>query len=112
MGRVLIAYVVMLLPAVFWGWYLHAERRQFEPRDLAVGDYVVHVEHGIGQYLGLKEIAQGEGRQCLPQRRGPHPVGAGALGVGGADALVHLRQNLRDARLVPVSVQRQPGPRL
>jgi transcription-repair coupling factor (superfamily II helicase) len=29
-------------------------------RDLAVGDYVVHVEHGIGQYLGLKEIAQGD----------------------------------------------------
>jgi len=27
-------------------------------RDLAVGDYVVHVEHGIGQYLGLKEIEQ------------------------------------------------------
>ena len=27
-------------------------------RDLAVGDYVVHVEHGIGQYQGLKEIAQ------------------------------------------------------
>jgi transcription-repair coupling factor (superfamily II helicase) len=30
-------------------------------RDLAVGDYVVHVEHGIGQYHGLKEIAQGDG---------------------------------------------------
>ena len=30
-------------------------------RDLAVGDYVVHVEHGIGQYLGLREIAQGDG---------------------------------------------------
>ncbi|MGH9649448.1 MAG: transcription-repair coupling factor, partial [Terriglobales bacterium] len=29
-------------------------------RDLAVGDYVVHVEHGIGQYLGLKEIAHGD----------------------------------------------------
>ncbi len=27
-------------------------------RDLAVGDYVVHVEHGIAQYQGLKEIAQ------------------------------------------------------
>ena len=27
-------------------------------RDLAVGDYVVHVEHGIARYLGLKEIAQ------------------------------------------------------
>ncbi|HYY70048.1 MAG TPA: CarD family transcriptional regulator, partial [Terriglobales bacterium] len=29
-------------------------------RDLQVGDYVVHVEHGIGQYHGLKEITQGE----------------------------------------------------
>jgi len=29
-------------------------------RDLQVGDYVVHVEHGIGQYQGLKEITQGE----------------------------------------------------
>lgn len=30
-------------------------------RDLAVGDYVVHVEHGIGQYVGLKEIGQDGG---------------------------------------------------
>ena len=29
-------------------------------RDLAIGDYVVHVEHGIAQYQGLKEIQQGE----------------------------------------------------
>ena len=27
-------------------------------RDLSVGDYVVHVEHGIARYLGLKEIVQ------------------------------------------------------
>lgn len=27
-------------------------------RDLAVGDYVVHVENGIGRYTGLKEIEQ------------------------------------------------------
>ncbi len=27
-------------------------------RDLAVGDYVVHVEHGIAQYQGLREIEQ------------------------------------------------------
>jgi transcription-repair coupling factor (superfamily II helicase) len=27
-------------------------------RDLSVGDYVVHVEHGIAQYMGLKEIEQ------------------------------------------------------
>ena len=30
-------------------------------RDLAVGDYVVHIEHGIGQYQGLREIAQADG---------------------------------------------------
>jgi transcription-repair coupling factor (superfamily II helicase) len=29
-------------------------------RDLAVGDYVVHVEHGIAEYRGLKEITQGD----------------------------------------------------
>ncbi|HYL91802.1 MAG TPA: CarD family transcriptional regulator, partial [Alphaproteobacteria bacterium] len=29
-------------------------------RDLALGDYVVHVEHGIGMYQGLKEIQQGD----------------------------------------------------
>jgi transcription-repair coupling factor (superfamily II helicase) len=29
-------------------------------RDLQIGDYVVHVEHGIGQYQGLKEITQGD----------------------------------------------------
>lgn len=33
-------------------------------RDLAVGDYVVHVEHGIGQYLGLREIEQGDGAKA------------------------------------------------
>ena len=27
-------------------------------RDLGLGDYVVHVEHGIAQYQGLREIAQ------------------------------------------------------
>ena len=30
-------------------------------RDLQVGDYVGHVEHGIGQYQGLKEINHGDG---------------------------------------------------
>jgi transcription-repair coupling factor (superfamily II helicase) len=28
--------------------------------DLKAGDYVVHAEHGVAQYLGLREIAQGE----------------------------------------------------
>jgi transcription-repair coupling factor (superfamily II helicase) len=28
--------------------------------DLKTGDYVVHVEHGVGQFLGVREIAQGD----------------------------------------------------
>jgi transcription-repair coupling factor (superfamily II helicase) len=28
--------------------------------DLKAGDYVVHVEHGVGQFLGVREIAQGD----------------------------------------------------
>ncbi|HTA45121.1 MAG TPA: transcription-repair coupling factor [Bryobacteraceae bacterium] len=28
--------------------------------DLKAGDYVVHLEHGVGQFLGIREIAQGE----------------------------------------------------
>jgi transcription-repair coupling factor (superfamily II helicase) len=27
-------------------------------RDLTIGDYVVHVDHGIARYLGLKEVSQ------------------------------------------------------
>ncbi len=30
--------------------------------DLKPGDYVVHAEHGVAQYLGLREIAQGESK--------------------------------------------------
>lgn len=30
--------------------------------DLKVGDYVVHVEHGVGQFLGVREIAQGDAK--------------------------------------------------
>ncbi len=29
-------------------------------RDLQIGDYVVHIEHGIGQYQGLREIQQAD----------------------------------------------------
>jgi transcription-repair coupling factor (superfamily II helicase) len=30
--------------------------------DLKPGDYVVHVQHGVGQFLGVREIAQGEAK--------------------------------------------------
>jgi transcription-repair coupling factor (superfamily II helicase) len=36
-------------------------------RDLAIGDYVVHVEHGIGQYLGLKQIEQADATPAVPR---------------------------------------------
>jgi transcription-repair coupling factor (superfamily II helicase) len=41
--------------------------------DLAEGDYVVHLQHGIGRYLGLMMLPLGEGRrggtQGLPPKR-------------------------------------------
>ncbi len=30
-------------------------------RDLKVGDYIVHVDHGIGQFVGLKQLSIGQG---------------------------------------------------
>ena len=33
-------------------------------RNLALGDYVVHVEHGIGRYQGLRQIPQADGSQA------------------------------------------------
>ena len=35
-------------------------------RDLAVGDYVVHVEHGIAQYCGLRVIDEGKDEPGAP----------------------------------------------
>ena len=32
-------------------------------RDLKVGDFVVHVDHGIGMFVGLKQIGVGDGMQ-------------------------------------------------
>src|SRR5581483_9368881 len=32
-------------------------------RDLKVGDYVVHVDHGIGVFVGLKQIGVGDSQQ-------------------------------------------------
>jgi transcription-repair coupling factor (superfamily II helicase) len=35
-------------------------------RDLKVGDFVVHVDHGIGQFLGLRTVGGAEGAAALP----------------------------------------------
>ena len=47
-------------------------RRRFGPfvsglRDLRAGDFIVHTDHGIGQFMGLRSIGETEGmRQQLP----------------------------------------------
>ncbi|MEE9561547.1 MAG: transcription-repair coupling factor [Thermoanaerobaculia bacterium] len=47
-------------------------RRRFGPfvsglRDLRAGDFIVHTDHGIGQFMGLRSIGEKEGmRQQLP----------------------------------------------
>lgn len=47
----------------------HKSRHGLTPKqfkDLKVGDYVVHVDHGIGVYCGLKKITvRGHERECL-----------------------------------------------
>jgi transcription-repair coupling factor (superfamily II helicase) len=38
-------------------------------RDLKVGDYVVHVDHGIGEFVGLKQIGLGDASQEFMELR-------------------------------------------
>ncbi|MDP9291431.1 MAG: transcription-repair coupling factor [Verrucomicrobiota bacterium] len=68
--------VVVLSDAELFGRYRHtrarrlsmrrareqqARRAQIDFTDLAEGDYVVHLEHGIGRYLGLQNFATESG---------------------------------------------------
>lgn len=68
--------VVVLSDAELFGRYRHtrarrlsmrrareqqARRAQIDFTDLAEGDYVVHLEHGIGRYLGLQNFATENG---------------------------------------------------
>ena len=52
-------------------------------RDLKVGDFVVHVDHGIGQFLGLRTVEESaDGAGHLPSTvRDAAPVAAGAVEV-------------------------------
>jgi transcription-repair coupling factor (superfamily II helicase) len=47
----------------------HKSRHGLTPKqfkDLKIGDYVVHVDHGVGVYLGLKKVTvRGHERECL-----------------------------------------------
>src|SRR5213079_849279 len=41
--------------------------------DLAEGDYVVHLQYGIGRYLGLKVLPLGEGRRAGTEAQASQP---------------------------------------
>jgi transcription-repair coupling factor (superfamily II helicase) len=60
------AYCLLLTDAELFGWSRPKPRRVAKPRtaspeaffsDLAIGDYIVHVDHGIGIFRGLTRIA-------------------------------------------------------
>jgi transcription-repair coupling factor (superfamily II helicase) len=57
-------------------------------RDLKVGDLVVHVDHGIGEFVGLKQLNTGSG--------------AGAAGSGDTQEFLELRYHGDDKLFVPV----------
>ncbi len=66
--------LVVFTDSQFYGRSVRSRRRKKMPRgltlqqllSLSVGDFVVHVDHGIGQYQGLKKITvQGHERECL-----------------------------------------------
>jgi transcription-repair coupling factor (superfamily II helicase) len=57
-------------------------------RDLKVGDYVVHADHGIGQFVALRSVGRdGDGAGALPpllRDLAPGGLGGGPGGGGGA----------------------------
>jgi transcription-repair coupling factor (superfamily II helicase) len=66
---------------MFGRHYVRRKRRRFEAgaavmqfSDLKAGDYVVHVEHGIGRYLGLKRFEGKSGDFMMLQYRGGDTV--------------------------------------
>ena len=68
-----------------------AVRGRFGPfvsslRDLKVGDYVVHADHGIGQFVALRSVgADGDGTSTLPATLRGLGIGAGGrAGPAGA----------------------------
>ena len=50
-----------------WAARKGAKLRRFlsDFRDLAVGDYVVHTEHGIGVFTGLRQLAEGDTKEFV-----------------------------------------------
>ncbi len=78
-------------------------------RDLKVGDYVVHTDHGIGQFVGLRAVGEDDGRQ------GPVPktIGGGTAAGPASVEVMELRYAGGKSLLLPLSrmdlIQRYSG---
>jgi transcription-repair coupling factor (superfamily II helicase) len=49
--------------------------------DLTEGDYVVHLQHGIGRYLGLRALPETQGRKAVNEATPSHAVGEECLAI-------------------------------
>jgi transcription-repair coupling factor (superfamily II helicase) len=56
--------------------------------ELEEGDYVVHLQHGIGRYVGLQELPVGEGRKAADGTIRSEADTAGRADGGGQECLV------------------------
>ena len=82
-------------------------------RDLKVGDYVVHADHGIGQFVALRSVGRdGDGaallppvlRELVPGSPGPPgPPGAGSPGAGGETEVMEITYAAGKRLLLPLS---------
>ena len=69
-------------------------------RDLRVGDYVVHTDHGIGQFVGLRSVESdgGDGAAAVPAT-----VAASAPGGDGAVEVMEIAYSSGQRLLMPLS---------
>ncbi|HEV8632394.1 MAG TPA: transcription-repair coupling factor [Thermoanaerobaculia bacterium] len=68
-------------------------------RDLKIGDYVVHVDHGIGQFLGLRTV-EGDGAGATPL---PASLRDAAPSSAGAVEVMELAYSAGKTLLLPLS---------
>jgi transcription-repair coupling factor (superfamily II helicase) len=54
-------------------------RAQIDFSELAEGDLVVHLEHGVGRFLGLEKVSVGQAHR--PHDTGQEPMASGALAL-------------------------------
>ncbi len=73
-------------------------------RDLKVGDYVVHADHGVGQFVALRSVGgDGDGAGALPPVLRDVPPAAAAAAGGGATEVMEIAYASGKRLLLPLS---------